>query len=101
MTDAILSSAARQDLLEAIRWITRDDLNAARALRHSVTKAAITIGEHPGVGRLRPEIVQAPYRCLPLTGFPYVIVYYADRQPPLIVRILHGSRELPEVLRDF
>jgi toxin ParE1/3/4 len=101
MTDASLSSAARQDLLEAMRWITKDNAKAARALRHSVSKAAITIGEHPLAGRLRPEIVQAPYRCLSLTGFPYVIVYHADRRPALIVRILHGGRDLPEVLRDL
>jgi len=101
MTDAILSSAARQDLLEAMRWISKDNPKAARALGDSVSKAAITIGEHPLAGRLRPEIVQAPYRCLPLTGFPYVIVYHADRRPVLIVRILHGARDLPELLRNL
>ncbi len=28
------------------------------------------------------------------------IVYEGDRRPPGIVRILHGARDLPEVLRD-
>jgi toxin ParE1/3/4 len=36
-----------------------------------------------------------------LTGFPYVIVYTAARNPPLIVRILHGARDLPEILRGL
>jgi hypothetical protein len=47
---------------------------ATRALRGSVARAAMTIGEHRYIGRLRPEIVCAPYRPLGLTGFPYVIV---------------------------
>jgi hypothetical protein len=42
---------------------------AALALRHSISKATIIIGEHPSIGRLRPEIVLALYRCLSLTGF--------------------------------
>jgi toxin ParE1/3/4 len=36
-----------------------------------------------------------------LTGFPYVIVYNAERRSPLIVRILHAARDLPEALKEF
>jgi len=35
-----------------------------------------------------------------LTGFPYLIVYNDARRPPLILRILHAARDLPEALRD-
>jgi toxin ParE1/3/4 len=45
--------------------------------------------------------VEAPYRCFLLIGFPYVIIYNAERSPPRMVRILHGTRDLPEVLRDL
>jgi toxin ParE1/3/4 len=41
------------------------------------------------------------YRFVTLTSSPYLIVHNADRLPPLIVRILHGARDLPEVLRDL
>jgi toxin ParE1/3/4 len=88
MTAAVLSPAARRDLLAAIHWIAKDDPIAARALRDSVIKAAERIGEHPQHGPLRPDLVDEPYRLVLLTGFPYVIVYNPDRQPPLIVRIL-------------
>ena len=101
MTAARLSPAARRDLLVAMKWITKDNPAAARALRQDVAKVAITIGEHPYAGSLRPEIVQAPFRCMPLTGFPYVIVYHADRRPPVIARILHSASDLPEILRDL
>jgi toxin ParE1/3/4 len=95
------SPAARRDLLDAIRWISWDNPAAARALRDSVAKAAKHIGTHAHFGVSRPDIADAPYRFVMLTGFPYVIVYNADRQPPLIVRILHGARDLPEILRDL
>jgi toxin ParE1/3/4 len=70
-------------------------------LQKSVERATITIGEHRHIGVLRPEVVGPPYRCLPLTGFPYVIVYNAERTPPWIIRILHGARDLPEILRGL
>ncbi len=101
MTAARLSPAARWDLLDATNWITKDNPAAARALRDGLAKAALTIGEHPEAGPLRLEIVNALFRCMALVGFPYVIVYQADRRPPVIARILHGARDLPEILRHL
>jgi toxin ParE1/3/4 len=101
MTAAALSPAARRDLLEAVNWIARDNPGAARALRRNVAKTAVVIAEHPDVGSPRPEIVPTPFRYMALTGFPYIVVYHSDRGPPVIARIPHGGRDLPEVLRDF
>ena len=67
-------------------------------MRDAVAAAAQRIGIHKEIGRLRPELAEPPYRFLALTGFPYVIVYNAARTPPLIVRILHGGRDLPAAL---
>ena len=69
----------------AARWIKQDNRAAARALRDAVETAAERIGRHPAIGAVRTELLPAPYRFLSLTGFPYVIVYNGDREPPLIV----------------
>lgn len=101
MTSAVFAPAARRDLLEAVRWIAKDNPSAARALRGAVGQAAENIGRYAQIGGLRPELADEPYRFVTLTGFPYVIVYNAGRKPPLILRVLHGARDLPEVLRDL
>jgi toxin ParE1/3/4 len=98
---AVLAPAARRDLLAAVKWIAKDNPSAARALREGVVRAAERIGEHVHIGALRPELAGEPYRFVTLTGFLYVIVYNAARRPPLIVRILHGARDLPEILRGY
>jgi toxin ParE1/3/4 len=98
---AVLAPAARRDLLAAVRWIATDNPAAARGLRDGVVRAAERIGEHPHIGALRPELAGEPYRFVALTGFPFVVVYNAARRPPLIVRILHGARDLPEILRSL
>ena len=101
MTAAEVAPRARRDLLSAVRWIAKDNPAAARALRDAIAHAAERIGAHPGVGVLRPDLADEPYRFVVLTGLPYLIVYNAVLRPPLILRILHGARDLPELLRDM
>ncbi len=98
MATAALSPRARQDLLDAARWIARDNQIAAQGLRRAVVEAAQRIGAHPAVGSVRPELADEPVRFLTLVGFPYLIVYDSGRDPPLILRMLHGARDLPSVL---
>ena len=67
----------------------------------ALDKLATTIGEHPGTGALKPHLASPPIRFLPIRGFPHIVVYTPERKPPLIVRVLHGARDLPETLREF
>ena len=99
MAAAILSPRARRDILEAVGWIAKDNRTAAQGLREAIVKAAELIGDHPQIGAARLELTDEPVRFLPLTGFPYVVVYDADCAPPLVLRVLHGARDLPSALR--
>jgi toxin ParE1/3/4 len=101
MAPAALSPRARRDLLEAIRWIAKDNPTAASGLRSAVIEAARRIGDHPRIGVVRAELADAPIHFLALTGFPYLIVYDADEIPPLILRVLHGARDLPDILHHL
>ena len=100
MTRAALSPTAERDILEIIEWIASENPVAARGFRVALDKLANTIGDHPRIGALKPHLASPPIRFLPIRGFPHVVVYTPDRDPPLIVRVLHGARDLPEVLRD-
>jgi toxin ParE1/3/4 len=97
---AAFSPRARRELLAATRWIARDNPAAANALLEAVANAGERIARHPKFGRLRPDLIEEPYRFVTLTGFPYVIVYNAERKPPLIVHILHGARNLRQILKN-
>jgi toxin ParE1/3/4 len=98
---ATLSGRARGDLRSAARWIARDNPPAARALRRAVTAAAQRLGDFPLAGVERRDLAAPPVRFLILSGFPYVLVYDAGPRPPVILRVLHSARDLPEVLRDL
>jgi toxin ParE1/3/4 len=98
---ATLAPQARRDLLAAARWIAKDNTAAAIALRNAVVAAAIRIGQHPRIGTVRTDLAPQSIRFLVISGFPYVIVYDIRPEPALILRVLHGARELPELLRDL
>jgi toxin ParE1/3/4 len=89
------------DLSEAARWIARDRPTAALRLRDAVRALAALLGEHPLIGQARPEIAAAPLRFAVVRGFPYLALYNPTLTPPLILRLLHGARDLPEVLKEF
>jgi toxin ParE1/3/4 len=101
VTVATLSPRARRDLAGAMRWIAEDNPIAAQGLVEAVAKAAARIGTHPQIGAVRPDLTTGPYRFVILTGYRYVIAYAPNRDPPLILRILHTSRDLPRVLRNL
>lgn len=84
----------------AASWIARDNPAAARAFRDSLAVAARRLGDHPNSSHTRPDLADPPIRFLTLSGFPYVVAYDALRRPPLILRVLHGARDLPAQLSD-
>jgi len=92
---------ARRDLLEAVRWIAKDNPMAAQALLDTAAGGAKRIGSHPDIGAQRPDIVERRYRFLTLPGFPYVMIYDCERRPPIIIRVLHGARDLAGLLRNL
>lgn len=101
MIPAVVSPRARRELTAAVRWIAGDNPAAASALRDAVARAAEQLGRHPYSGRRRNELLPEPYRFLTLSGFPYVIVYNSERRPPLIVAVLHTSRDIAALLAEF
>ncbi|MGH6957152.1 MAG: type II toxin-antitoxin system RelE/ParE family toxin [Caulobacteraceae bacterium] len=96
-----LTPDAQDDLTEAVRWIWTDSPRAARRLRQAIAGLAQHLGDHPMAGTRRPELASDPYRFAVVRGFHYVVVYNASTRPPTIVRIVHGARDLPEVLKDL
>lgn len=47
------------------------------------------------------EVVRAALRIWWVRGFPYLLFYRPAEPRPRVLRILHGARDLPEVLRDL
>jgi toxin ParE1/3/4 len=93
VTPDFLAPSAEADLYEAVTWLARENAAAADGLR-SMRRIVV----RPLLGRLRPALAPPPYRFWRIANFPYLIVYNAARRPPLVLRVLHMSRDLPPLL---
>ncbi|MCH2395657.1 type II toxin-antitoxin system RelE/ParE family toxin [Oceanibaculum sp.] len=97
MMEACFTPAAARDVRAAIASITAESPATARALRNSIKTAGRRIGTDPDSGLESLALADPPIRFLILTGFPYVLVYDAAARPALILRMLHGASDLPEL----
>jgi toxin ParE1/3/4 len=98
---ASLSPTAIRDLLEATELIAGNSRRAARDFTHAVDAAITAIGRHAEIGAERRELADPPVRFWTLTRRHYLMVYNSSRKPPRILRVLHGARDFPVLLRGL
>ena len=91
-----LAEAARRDLFEIEDYISRDDPNASRRVVSTLFEAFDRIAEMPWIGRRRDDVKVDRYRFFPVR--PYIVVYDPTRTPLVIVRVVHGHRDMPRLI---
>jgi plasmid stabilization system protein ParE len=93
----VLSPDALQDLQDIWDFIAFDNANAADQLQDEFFNAFEKLAQHPRLGHSRPDITERDVRFWP-TGS-YLIVYREWPKELQVLAILHGSRDVPEVMR--
>ena len=86
--------------LDAIWWfIAEENLDAAERVELEIVATCGRLAKHPRIGTKRLDITTLPVRFWTVTKFPnYVLVYRPDTAPLQVVAVLHGKRDLKEVL---
>ncbi len=94
-----LTPQATEDL-DSIWWsIASDNRAAADRVELEIVATCQRLAKHPRMGTKRLDITSLPVRFWTLTKFPnYVIVYRPDTLPTQVVAVLHGRRNLKEIL---
>ena len=100
---AIWRRVAEEDLTDAYLHIGADSPTAAERLLDAVEEAVQLLLENARVGRLR-EFRSPPaqgIRSWGVRGFEsYLIFYRPDGENIEIVRLIHGARDIPRLLKD-
>jgi plasmid stabilization system protein ParE len=94
-----LTAKASEDL-DAIWWsIAEESRAAAERVEVEILATCRRLARHPRMGTKRRDITTLPVRFWTITKFPnYVIVYRPETIPLQVVAILHGKRDLKEIL---
>ena len=96
-TRVIISDEAENDLLEIGRYIAKkSSLKKALEYMDFLEDRARSLADFPGKGRVYEPF---PYRVLPVNS--YLIFYRIEDDQVLIVRILHGARDIEALFQKF
>ena len=100
MSDYRFTAEAADDLFEIWSFIAGDDPGAANRVEQAILDACGFLASGPHTGRFRAELTSRPLRFCPVRRFPnYIVVYDPATEPVQIIRLLHGRRDLPRLLR--
>ena len=93
----LVSPEAESDLLDIWSYIaTESNAQTADRLIDSVIERFLLLARHPFAGTLRHDL-RTGLRTFPVHS--YLIFYRIDADDVLILRVLHGHRDLETVLR--
>jgi antitoxin ParD1/3/4 len=91
---------ATDDLLDSWSFIAGHSPDAADRVEEAVYRACDLLADSPLAGRKRDDLTRLPIRFWVVHPYSnYLIVYDPETKPLQIIRILHGARDLPSILR--
>ncbi len=95
----VLAPEAALDLVQIWRYIR---LNAsppmADRVESVIREKIVYLGGRPGGGHWRKDLTDEPVKFFPI--YSYLIVYRPETKPLQVVAILHGRRDVEELLKD-
>jgi antitoxin ParD1/3/4/toxin ParE1/3/4 len=97
MSAYVLSPEALQDLKDIWDFIASDNVNAANKLQDEFFEAFEKLARRPRMGHTRSDLTARDVRFWPIGS--YLIVYREVGKDLQIVAILHGARDVPEIIR--
>jgi plasmid stabilization system protein ParE len=93
----VFSPEAVQDLEDVWDFIAADNVGAADRLQDEFFEAFEELARHPGLGHTRRDLTDKDVRFWPVGS--YFVVYRKISSQVQIVAVLHGSRDIPEIIR--
>jgi antitoxin ParD1/3/4/toxin ParE1/3/4 len=93
----VLTRHAERDLDQIKRFlIEKAGPATARKVFQEIRGAIKLLGNEPGVGHVREDLTSRPVRFWPV--YSYLIVYDPETRPVQVIRVLHGMRDVEEIL---
>jgi plasmid stabilization system protein ParE len=93
----VLSPEALQDLQDIWDFIAADNVTAADKLEDEFFEAFGRLAQRPGLGHTRSDLTERDVRFWPVGS--YLIVYRDVPTSLQIVGVLHGARDVTELIR--
>lgn len=88
------------DLQNIYRYIRQDEEPVARRFLEAAYDSFEFLTDHPLIGRSRPEFAHSGLRSWRIQGFRNYLIFYRPQDDHIqIWRVLHGSRDLHQLVK--
>ena len=93
-----LSSEAESQLGDILEFIATDSESAAVRVRDAMYEAFSLLASHPHMGHMREDLTSRPLKFWSV--YSYLVVYDPSHEPLAIVAVLHGARDVEQLLKN-
>jgi plasmid stabilization system protein ParE len=94
-----LTPSAEEHIGDIVEFIAADNEDAAVRVRHALYSAFDLLASRPGIGHSRDDLTDRALKFW--TVYSYLIVYDPSSKPLTIVAVLHGARDIAQVLKEI
>jgi plasmid stabilization system protein ParE len=94
-----LTDRAEADVQAIADFIAADSVDAAVKVVLALEDAFTLLASRPGIGHTREDLTPRPLKFWGV--YSYLVVYDPASQPLTIVAVLHGARNVEQILKEF
>ncbi|SRR5882672_7800195 len=95
----VLAPEAAADLVQIWRYIKKQSsAEMADRIESAIRDKIVFLAGSPGAGHWRKNLTDQAVKFFSV--YSYLIVYRPDTQPMQVVSILHGRRDVEQILKD-
>lgn len=92
-----LTPEARQQVDAIGDFVGQESIDAALRIHDALEEAFTLLAENPGIGHTRQDLTDRPVKFWKV--FSYLVIYDSASVPLTIVAVLHGARDLEQILK--
>ena len=91
-----ISPLADTDIDSIWNYVAQDNPAAADRVEQEIQEAIEKLAKNPNFGHFRDDIAPRQYRFYRV--FSYLIIYRIVEDTLIVVRVIHGARDLPKLI---
>jgi len=94
-----LTERAEADVETIADFIAGDSVDAAVKVVLALEDAFVLLASRPGIGHAREDLTDRPLKFWSV--YSYLVVYDPADDPLTIVAVLHGARDVAQILKEI
>jgi plasmid stabilization system protein ParE len=94
-----LTAGAEADVDAIADFVASDSIDAAVKVVLAFEEAFTLLASRPGIGHSREDLTVRPFKFWAV--YSYLVVYDPASEPLTIVAVLHGARDIEQILSDL